>query len=270
MPFNTPVQSALKGPSAAFGFWLTLPSAGVAKTIIHGASESSAKFSWILVDAEHGLISDHHYYELNNAIGSEGVSPIIRVPCAEEWMIKRALDAGAHGVMTPMCHTEADAINIAKWTRYPPHGTRGYGPMFAPHSFPGVDPGADHDNGANDGLTTFVQIESRSGVSEVEKIAAVDGIDVLLIGPFDLAKQMGVTRCGEEHEAAIQRIKKAAHAAGKKAAIFCTGGEDARVRIQQGFDMVSVNTDVGVIRSAMVNELKVANGESVQSGPGGY
>jgi 4-hydroxy-2-oxoheptanedioate aldolase len=93
--------------------------------------------------------------------------------------------------------------------------------MFAPHSFPGVDPGADHDDGANDGLTTFVQIESRSGVSEVEKIAAVDGIDVLLIGPFDLAKQMGVTRCGEEHEAAIQRIKKAAHAAGKKAAIFC-------------------------------------------------
>jgi 4-hydroxy-2-oxoheptanedioate aldolase len=94
--------------------------------------------------------------------------------------------------------------------------------MFAPHSFPGVDPGADHDDGANDGLTTFVQIESRSGVSEVEKIAAVDGIDVLLIGPFDLARQMGVTRCGEEHEAAIQRIKKAAHAAGKKAAIFCT------------------------------------------------
>lgn len=270
MPFTTPVQSALKGPSAAFGFWLTLPSAAVAKTIIHGSSGSSTKFSWILVDAEHGLISDHHYYELNNAIGSEGVSPIIRVPCAEEWMIKRALDAGAHGIMTPMCHTEADAINIAKWTRYPPVGTRGYGPMFAPHSFAGVDPGADHDEGANDGLTTFVQIESRSGVEQVEKIAAVDGIDVLLIGPFDLAKQMGVTRCGEEHEAAIQRILKAAHAANKKAAIFCTGGEDAHARTQQGFDMVSVNTDVGVIRSAMLNELKVANGESAQSRPGGY
>ncbi|KAH8424773.1 HpcH/HpaI aldolase family protein [Aspergillus melleus] len=300
MPFNTPIQSALKARSVAFGFWLTLPSAAVAKTIIHGSSGSSARFSWILVDAEHGLISDHHYYELNNAIGSEGVSPIIRVPCAEEWMIKRALDAGAHGIMTPMCHTEvcipgqndysgrlppsnrasmklidhlfpqADAINIAKWTRYPPIGTRGYGPMFAPHSFPGVDPGADHDDGANEGLTTFVQIESRSGVENVEKIAAVDGIDVLLIGPFDLAKQLGVTRGGAEHEAAIQRIKKAAHAAGKKAAIFCTGGADAYARGQDGFEMVSVNTDVGVIRSAMLNELKVANGESAQSGPGGY
>ncbi|KAJ5235276.1 uncharacterized protein N7469_004444 [Penicillium citrinum] len=279
MPFNTPVQAALKGPSAAFGFWLTLPSAAVAKTIIHGSTGSSAKFSWILVDAEHGLISDHHYYELNNAIGSEGVSPIIRVPCAEEWMIKRALDAGAHGIMTPMCHSEVfffsfpirPTLSISpSGLDTPPFGTRGYGPMFAPHSFAGVDPGADHDDGANDGLTTFVQIESRSGVEEVEKIAAVDGIDVLLIGPFDLAKQLGVTRCGEEHEAAIQRIKKAAHAAGKKAAIFCTGGEDARARSQEGFDMVSVNTDVGVIRSAMLNELKVANGESTQSGPGGY
>jgi 4-hydroxy-2-oxoheptanedioate aldolase len=102
----------------------SLPSAAVAKTILHGASGSSTKFSWVLVDAEHGLISDTHYYEvcpqiqpkntfikltgkqLNNAIGSEDASPVVRVPCAEEWMIKRALDAGAHGIMTPMCHSE--------------------------------------------------------------------------------------------------------------------------------------------------------------------
>ncbi|KAJ5103719.1 hypothetical protein N7532_004248 [Penicillium argentinense] len=270
MPFNTPIQTTLNGPSVAFGFWLTLPSAAVAKTIVHGSSGSSTKFSWILVDAEHGLISDNHYYELNNAIGSEGVSPIIRIPFAQEWMVKRALDAGAHGIMTPMCHTAEEAANIVKWTRYPPVGTRGYGPMFAPHSFAGVDPGADHDDGANDGLTVAVQIESQSGVDNVEKIAAVDGIDVLFIGPFDLAKQTGVTRGGEEHEAIIQRILKAAHGAGKKAAIFCTDGNDSRNRAQQGFDMISVNTDVGVIRTGMLNELKVANGESVQRGPGGY
>lgn len=93
--------------------------------------------------------------------------------------------------------------------------------MFAPHSFPALNPGPDHDDGANEGITVAVQIESRSGVENVEKIAAVPGIDVLFIGPFDLAKQMGVTRCGEEHESAIQRILAAAHASGKKAAIFC-------------------------------------------------
>ncbi|KAJ5920778.1 hypothetical protein N7466_009104 [Penicillium verhagenii] len=266
MSFTTAIKSSLDGPSVAFGFWLTLPSAGVAKTILHGASGSTTKFSWVLVDAEHGLISDHHYYELNNAIGSEGASPIIRVPQAEEWMIKRALDAGAHGIMTPMCHSEVDAAKIVKYSKYPPLGTRGYGPMFAPHSFPGLNPGPDHDDGANNGITVAVQIESRSGVENVEKIAAVPGIDVLFIGPFDLAKQMGVTRCGEEHESAIQRILAAAHASGKKAAIFCTDGNDARVRAEQGFDMISVNTDVGVFRTGMLNELKTANGENVLGG----
>lgn len=99
--------------------------------------------------------------------------------------------------------------------------------MFAPHSFPGVNPGAEYDDQANASLTVCVQIESRPGVENVEKIAAVDGIDVLFIGPFDLAKQMNVTRGGEEHEAAIQRILKAAHGAGKKAAIFCKWPPDS-------------------------------------------
>lgn len=131
--------------------------------------------------------------------------------------------------------------------------------MFSPHAFPGVQPGPQYDDNANNDLLIMVQIESRQGVENVEKIAAVPGLDGLLIGkswpfgptyrptylgkpvyvmgankgcwtntfmmtttgPFDLAKQMGVERGGEEHEAAIQRIKKAAQANGKTAAIFC-------------------------------------------------
>ncbi|PYI12330.1 Phosphoenolpyruvate/pyruvate domain-containing protein [Aspergillus sclerotiicarbonarius CBS 121057] len=278
MSITTPIRSSLQAASAsssspssaAFGFWLTLPSSGLAKTILHGSSGSSTKFSWVLVDAEHGLISDYHYYELNNAISSTNASPIIRVPYAEEWMIKRALDAGAHGIMTPMCHTADDATNIVKYTRYPPQGTRGYGPMFAPHSLPGVNPGPEYDDNINDGVTVCVQIESRSGVENVEKIAAVEGIDVLFIGPFDLAKQMGVLRGSEEHESAIQRVLDAARKYGKIAAIFCTDGVDSRKRAEQGFHMISVTTDVNVIRGGMLGELKVAVGEAGRgSGSGG-
>ncbi|KAJ6015966.1 Phosphoenolpyruvate/pyruvate domain-containing protein [Penicillium herquei] len=266
MGFPTSMQKSLAQPSTAFGFWLTLPSAAVAKTILHG-TEPSTNFSWVLIDAEHGLISDHHYYELNNAIASEGASPIIRIPCAEEWMIKRALDAGAHGIMTPMCHTELlteaecdlkeDAINVVKYCRYPPLGTRGYGPMWAPHTFSGVA-GSDYDEGIQSGLTVAVQIESRAGVENIEKIASVDGVNLLFIGPFNLSKQMNVTRGGEEHEAAIQRVLTAAHFAGKKATIFCTDGDDARQRVSQGFDMVSVNTDVGGLKGGMLGHLQKA------------
>lgn len=115
--------------------------------------------------------------------------------------------------------------------------------MYALHSLPGL-PADKYDEGADKGLFVAVQIESRQGVENVEEIAKVEGLDILLIGespylkmliiyknviqeltlkigPFDLAKQMNVVRGGEEHEAAIQRTLKAAKAAGKMAAIFC-------------------------------------------------
>ncbi|KAL3296136.1 2 4-dihydroxyhept-2-ene-1, partial [Colletotrichum asianum] len=238
----------------------SIPSTAVAKTILRGDSGASVPFTWALVDAEHGLISDVHYYDLVNAVGHEGASPIIRIPSGEEWMIKRALDAGAHGVMTPMCHSEVDAAKVVSYAKYPPLGTRGYGPMFAPHAFPGTEPGAEYDTLAQDVLVA-VQIESRAGVENVAKIAEVDGVDVIFIGPFDLSKQMGVERGGQEHEAATQKALNAAHAANKKCAIFCTDGAAALIRAKQGFDMISVNTDVGVLKRGMANDIRTANGE---------
>ncbi|CAG8249888.1 unnamed protein product [Penicillium olsonii] len=265
------LRSALSSTPVSYGFWLTLPSAGVARTILRRSPQfTEGGLSWVLVDAEHGLIGDSHYYELNNAIGHEGASPIVRVPWSEEWMIKRALDAGAHGIMTPMCHSAEDAAKVVSYCKYPPVGSRGFGPMFAPHAFPGVKP-EDYNEKTHNDILVVVQIESRPGVENVEKIAAVEGLDVLFIGPFDLAKQMRVTHGGQEHEAAIQRILDAARAAGKKAAIFCSGGDDALRRTQQGFDMVSINTDVAVFGDGMLRELALAKGDSKpEQGKGGY
>ena len=130
--------------------------------------------------------------------------------------------------------------------------------MFTNHSFPALKAGPSYEQGANDSLLVAVQIESKGGVENVEKIAQVPGLDILLIGPFDLAKQLGIERGGPEHEAAIKRILEAAHAAGKKAAIFCTGGKDAQVRTQQGFDMVSVVSIEGALAQKMQSELDVA------------
>ncbi|RTE77654.1 hypothetical protein BHE90_007882 [Fusarium euwallaceae] len=258
MDFNTPIRTALQERQTAFGVWLTLPSSAIARSVLRSISFSpSPSFDWVLIDAEHGLISEKDYYELTNAIASEGASPIIRVPWNEEWMIKRALDAGCHGILTPMCHSADDARKIVQYSKYPPLGSRGYGPMFAPHCFHGLPPG-QYDERANKDLLVAVQIESRSAVENVQEIAQVEGVDVLLIGPFDLAKQMGVTRGSEEHEAAIQKTLRAAKSAGKKTAIFCTNGAQARSRAQEGFDMVSIITDLGVLEEGMMRELAVA------------
>ncbi|KAB8236630.1 Pyruvate/Phosphoenolpyruvate kinase-like domain-containing protein [Aspergillus alliaceus] len=268
MALNVALRSHFQRHSTAYGFWLTVPSGAVARTLLRSAAASPVEaFSWVLVDAEHGLITDRDYYELTTTVASEGASPIVRVPWGEEWMIKRALDSGAHGILTPMCHSPEDARRIVQYCKYPPVGSRGYGPLYAHHAFPGVQPGAQYDENADTGLLAMVQIESRSGVETVEEIAKVEGLDVLLIGPFDLAKQMGIVRGGEEHEAAIQRILRACKSAGKKAAIFCTDGAQAHFRAEQGFDMVSVITDQAAMGNAIVQSLSEAQGRGVENKP---
>ena len=113
----------------------------------------------------------------------------------------------------------------------------------------------------SESCSSRVSFESRYGtcaaLAPVERNVK-QRLDILLIGPFDLAKQLGIERGGPEHEAAIKRILEAAHAAGKKAAIFCTGGKDAQVRTQQGFDMVSVVSIEGALAQKMQSELDVA------------
>ncbi|TXT13602.1 hypothetical protein VHUM_00969 [Vanrija humicola] len=258
------LKNALAAGEKGIGFWLTFPGPHVVRAV------SGIKgFNWACVDGEHGQIADPDYYELCNALVANGVSPIIRVPNAEEWMVKRALDAGAHGVMTPMCHTADDARKIVSWNKYPPNGTRGFGPIYAPHAF-GYAAEAEYGAAADDSLVVMVQIESRLGVENVEEIAKVDGLDVLLIGPFDLSKSMGVAFGGDEHQAAIARILAAAKAAGKAAAIFCVNGDQAATRLAQGFEVVSIGTDIGSLVADMTRQVAAATGVSAQKKAGGY
>jgi len=117
-----------------------------------------------------------------SAISSSGVSPVVRIPAGEPWMVKRALDAGAHAIMVPMCETKEQAMQIVESAKYPsksyPNGFRGTGAMFAPAAFNLT--GREYLLNANSNVMIFVQIESRKGVENVEEIAKVDGIGMSL------------------------------------------------------------------------------------------
>jgi 4-hydroxy-2-oxoheptanedioate aldolase len=116
-----------------------------------------------------------------SAISSCGVSPVVRIAADEPWMVKRALDAGAHAIMVPMCETVEQAKRIVQSAKYPsksyPSGFRGTGAMFAPAAFNLT--GRDYLLNANDKVMIFVQIESRKGLDNVEEIAQVEGIGTL-------------------------------------------------------------------------------------------
>ncbi|KAK7441770.1 hypothetical protein VKT23_009207 [Stygiomarasmius scandens] len=260
MPLDIPLRKKLSAGEQAAGAWLTLPSTAIAKTIA-----KTNNVSWVLIDGEHGLINESQFYDLNNTVASCGVSPIIRIPAEETWLIKRALDSGAHGLMVPMANSVEIVRKVVSACKYPPKGVRGFGPMFT-HATGAL--GGTYKASADDDLLIAVQIEHPQAVEEIDQICA-EGIDVAFIGPFDLAVSMGVEFGGPEHEAAIAKILAACKKAGKVAAIFCLTGEQAAKRFAQGFQMVSVTTDIDTLTDGFAAALSAATGQ-VAAGVKGY
>ncbi|TRM65342.1 Pyruvate/Phosphoenolpyruvate kinase-like domain-containing protein [Schizophyllum amplum] len=251
MPVDIPLRKTLSAGKKAPGAWLTLPSTAIARTIAR-----TSGVTWMLVDAEHGLITDKDYYDLTNAIASCGVSPLIRIPDEKPWMIKRALDSGAHGIMIPMANSAEIVRNVVAACKYPPAGIRGFGPMFT-HATGAI--GGDYKADADQELVIAVQIEHPNSVRDIDAILA-EGVDVVFIGPFDLSVSMGVQFGSQEHEDAIATVLAACQKAKKTSAIFCLTGEQAQKRFAQGFDMVSVTTDIDTLVDGFASALSTATG----------
>jgi 4-hydroxy-2-oxoheptanedioate aldolase len=176
-----------------------------------------------------------------------------------------ALDAGAHGIVVPLIYTVDDAKRLISSVKFPPEGHRGFGSPFSPQTFTN-EPMSHYLQHANSALQTIVQIETKSALDSVEEIAALPGVDCLLIGPFDLGNNIGRPILGEMHQelkAAIERIKEAAHKESKKVGIYCTSGEQSRTYAEMGFDMISIAADMLAIQAHFSQTLAVASGKSV-------
>lgn len=144
-------------------------------------------------------MSDDAMHESVAAIAACGMSPIVRVPEGQHWMIKRALDAGAHGIIVPLLNSAEDAKNIVKYSKFPPTGNRGLGSGLSMEKFISGKTGdvkevsmADYYQDSNSSIVVAVQIETAGALKEVNEIAAVEGVDVLLIGPNDLGNSIGM------------------------------------------------------------------------------
>ena len=256
----------------SFGAWQMLPGPNLTRTICR----SSPNLIWLLVDLEHGNISDDSMHEIVAAAAACAVSPIVRVPEGQQWMIKRALDSGAHGILVPMLESVQDARDVVRYSKLPPVGCRGLESLLAVEKF--VQQyrneeggmvvrelsGAEYAEQANESLVIAVQIETKAALENVREIAAVPGIDVLFIGPFDLGINIGHPISGSgvmdaELVDAIQTIHEAAQAAGKKTGIYCDSGEQAREYADRGFCMMSAMTDMVGIRKVFGQSFAAVN-----------
>ncbi len=219
-------------------------------------------------------MSDDTMHEAVAAIAACGVSPIVRVQEGQHWMIKRALDAGAHGIIVPLLSNVEEARNIVKYSKFPPQGNRGLGSALPMEKFIAGKTGeiqevpmSDYYRDSNKALLTIVQIETASALEQVKDIAAVDGIDVLFVGPNDLGNSIGYPmvlnggKTAPELDEAIEKVRKAAKDAGKYSAMYTGSGEDAKKYADQGFDMVSVANDILIVKQYFAQHIAAAAGK---------
>jgi 4-hydroxy-2-oxoheptanedioate aldolase len=161
----------------------------------------AAGFDWLFLDLEHGVMSIETAAEICVAAQDSGIAPIVRVPYGELAMATRVLDGGALGIVIPHVDTADEAREIADRLRYPPRGHRSVGGGQAQFDYAPMKLG-DMTKRSDDNTLITVMIETPKAVRNAEAIAAVPGIDSLLVGSSDLSMEMGIP--GENGHAKIQ------------------------------------------------------------------
>ena len=182
---SSKLRRRLKLGETTYGGWLTVANPTIAEFM------AGAGFDWVLIDTEHGGFSNEGLQTCLIAFNSSPTVPMVRVAWNDAVLIKQALDMGADGILIPMVSSAAEARAAVSACKYPPQGTRGFGPRRA------SDYGRKTDAyvaQANDSLIVIVQIEHLNGVADIDAILDTPGIDVACLGPTDLSGSAGVLR----------------------------------------------------------------------------
>ena len=167
----------------SFGSWITIPHPAVAEVMVR------AGFDWLTVDLEHSAITLESAAELIRTIDLAGLSPFVRVGSHDANVIKRVMDAGAHGIIASTVNTPEQAAAIVAAVKYPPVGTRGVGLSRAQGY---GDEFEVHYRWLNEESIVLVQIEHHEAVRNIDAILSVPGVDGFFIGPYDLSASLGI------------------------------------------------------------------------------
>ena len=178
------------------------------------------------------------------------IEPMVRVPRGEYVWLARALDLGARGVMSPMVESAEEARAIVDACRYPPAGRRGAAFGFAQCDYRGGDV-ATKIRTIHERTVVIAQIETERGLEHVDRIAAVDGVDVRWVGHFDLSNFLGIPGRFDDPAfgAAMRRVAEVAHRHGKAAGFMATDPAWVARARSMGFTMIAGGTDTGIIEA---------------------
>ena len=252
------LRAKLGSGEPVFGLW-----AGIANSFTAELG-ARAGYDYVCVDLQHGASTEATLVSMFQAIQAGGSVPMVRLAWNEPWLIMRALDLGAAGVILPLIDNAGEAARGVESCRYPPHGRRSFGPVRAEITMGSLDP----DDLGGDALCVAM-IETREGLDNLDAIAATPGLDGLYIGPSDLSLALGlrpggiVDDPGEDRQALsgeMERIRAACVANGIVPGLHCSGARAAKRYAESGFKMITVGVDTSMLKTALSHELSTAQG----------
>jgi 4-hydroxy-2-oxoheptanedioate aldolase len=237
---HNPFKQALKSGRLQLGLWHSLASPVVAEVV------ADAGFDWILLDTEHSPNELPMVLAELQAMSAGTAHPVVRPAWNDPVIIKRLLDVGAQSLLIPYVETEEEARRAVMSVRYPPEGFRGFAGQARASRYGRIK---GYHAAANAQICLLLQVETKRGLDNLERIASVEGVDGVFIGPGDLSAALG--RLGQPThpeivktiEDMIARIKNAGCAPG-----ILTGDADLAQRyIDLGCLFAAVGSDIGLL-----------------------
>jgi 2-dehydro-3-deoxyglucarate aldolase len=231
------------------GSWLQIPHPSVAEIM------GQSGYDWIAVDMEHGAIAVHQLPDLFRAIELGGTLPLARIARGHSKDCKQALDSGAGGIIVPMIETAAQLSQVRDACRWPPAGTRGVG--FSRANLFGKNFEVYREEAQAPLLVAM--IEHILAVENLEEILEVEGVDAILIGPYDLSASMGLVAKFDSPEfiAAMDRIRALCSQRNVPCGVHVVmpDAQALRQRIAEGYRFIAYSLDSVFLQNSAANPL---------------
>ncbi len=234
------MRKKLDGHQIVYGLWITFESPSITEIAVH------CELDWVVIDAEHGHLDWHNLTEHIRAAVRSNTVVLVRISHIDEGIIKRALDIGADGLVIPHVESVDDWNRALYFAKYPPAGIRGIG---AERATKWGSAFAQHVEDAQNNLMIIPIIESVKGGENIEEIIAAGNTEIIFFGPADYSASAGYAGEweGKGIPATINNIKNKIVAAGKHCGIMARSKEDLHHRYEQGFRMLSIGADAGLL-----------------------
>ena len=243
--FTNKVRRKILRGECSVGCFMGLGSPNAAELLANSGLE------WLVIETEHSAVDIPQTERILMAIKGTDTVPLVRLPAHDKVWIQRSLDIGAMGIVVPLVRTPAEAAEVVSATRFPPEGTRGYGPFRAAQYGYNAE---EYFRTANENIIVSLIIETKEMVENLEEIASAPGIDVIHLGPMDLCLSLGLDPFKQPHkevEEIIERMLEVSEKTGVAIGNHAFSPEQLIEQRKRGFKFISYAQDNAMIFQAV-------------------